>query len=208
MNTPLGRRTCVGSAPVVSAPTTRPISRCGGTNTNAGVRPSSGPTRATERRLVPTFPRRDSLHHGQRPEHRLRHRGEPRPGVERPRLKDLPAAGGSPASGASAKRRSTKDQRPPGDDDRNDIELPEKISEGRPSAEASEKALVRKPKIGDTMPVPSAPPPAAGRLEQRRPVGWQQAASTWRQGQRGRLGLQRWRRRSKPEGVAGQGRRA
>ena len=46
-----------------------------------------------------------------------------------------------------------------GGDSRNDVELPEKISEGRPSAEASERALVRKPKIGDTMPVPTAPPP-------------------------------------------------
>ncbi|MDC3402537.1 ribonuclease E/G, partial [bacterium] len=44
-------------------------------------------------------------------------------------------------------------------DDRNDIELPEPMSEGRPSAEAAEKALVRKPRIGDTMPVPTTPPP-------------------------------------------------
>ena len=44
-------------------------------------------------------------------------------------------------------------------DERNDVELPEKISEGRPSAEAGEKALVKRPKIGDTMPVPSVPPP-------------------------------------------------
>ncbi|MFT6761361.1 MAG: ribonuclease E [Candidatus Aldehydirespiratoraceae bacterium] len=47
---------------------------------------------------------------------------------------------------------------PAGGDARNDVELPEKMSEGRPSAEASERALVRKPKIGDTMPVSSAPP--------------------------------------------------
>ena len=44
-------------------------------------------------------------------------------------------------------------------DDRNDVELPERTGEGRPSAEAAEKALVRKPQIGDTMPVPTAPPP-------------------------------------------------
>ena len=44
-------------------------------------------------------------------------------------------------------------------DDRNDIELPEPIREGRPSAEAAEKALVRKPRIGDTMPMPTSPPP-------------------------------------------------
>jgi len=45
------------------------------------------------------------------------------------------------------------------DDDRNDVEMPKPISEGRPSVEASEKALVRKPKIGDTMPIPTTPPP-------------------------------------------------
>jgi ribonuclease E len=48
---------------------------------------------------------------------------------------------------------------PVGGDARNDVELPDKISEGRPSAEASERALVRKPRIGDTMPIPNAPPP-------------------------------------------------
>ncbi|HSP27542.1 MAG TPA: Rne/Rng family ribonuclease, partial [Ilumatobacteraceae bacterium] len=50
-------------------------------------------------------------------------------------------------------------------DDRNDIEMPEPMSEGRASVEAAERALVRKPRIGDTMPMPSAPPPgpAAGR---------------------------------------------
>ena len=50
-------------------------------------------------------------------------------------------------------------------DDRNDVELPEPMSQGRPSAEAAEKALVRKPRIGDTMPMPTTPPPgpAVGR---------------------------------------------
>ncbi len=47
--------------------------------------------------------------------------------------------------------------------DKNDIEIPERISEGRPSVEASEHGLVRKPKIGDTMPVPSSPPPGSTR---------------------------------------------
>ncbi len=44
-------------------------------------------------------------------------------------------------------------------DDRNDIEMPKPLSEGRPSVAASEKALVRKPRIGDTMPIPTSPPP-------------------------------------------------
>jgi len=47
--------------------------------------------------------------------------------------------------------------------DKNDIELPDRISEGQPSAEASERGLVRKPQIGDTMPIPSSPPPGISR---------------------------------------------
>src|SRR4051794_25130092 len=49
--------------------------------------------------------------------------------------------------------------------DRNPEELPERIFEGKPkSAEAAEKALVRRPQIGDTRPAPAAEggdPPAA-----------------------------------------------
>ena len=49
----------------------------------------------------------------------------------------------------------------PGTDDADDeVELPEPMSEGRPSVEAAEQALVRRPKIGDTMPIPTSPPPA------------------------------------------------
>ena len=50
------------------------------------------------------------------------------------------------------------------DDDRNDVELPEPMSEGRASVEAAEKALVRKPRIGDTMPIPTSPPPGPARV--------------------------------------------
>jgi ribonuclease E len=45
--------------------------------------------------------------------------------------------------------------------DKNDVEIPERIREGRPSAEAAERGLVRKPQIGDTRPVTSAPPSEA-----------------------------------------------
>ncbi len=44
----------------------------------------------------------------------------------------------------------------------NDVELPDRLSEGRPSPEAAEKALVRRPQIGDTRPslaAPAIPPP-------------------------------------------------
>ncbi|MFM7870256.1 MAG: ribonuclease E/G, partial [Actinomycetota bacterium] len=39
-----------------------------------------------------------------------------------------------------------------------EVELPERLSEGRPDADAAERALVPRPKIGDTRP---APPPVA-----------------------------------------------
>ena len=41
-------------------------------------------------------------------------------------------------------------------------ELPERISEGRPSAAAAEQALVRKPQIGDTRPAPAGAPTPKG----------------------------------------------
>jgi ribonuclease E len=40
---------------------------------------------------------------------------------------------------------------------KNDVEIPDRIREGKPSAEAGERGLVRKPKIGDTMPAQSNP---------------------------------------------------
>ena len=50
-----------------------------------------------------------------------------------------------------------------------DPELPKRIGEGRPSAAAAERSLVRKPQIGDTRPAPpsSAAPPAATKPAQR-----------------------------------------
>lgn len=76
-------------------------------------------------------------------------------------------------------------------DDRNDIELPEPIREGRPSVEAAEKALVRKPRIGDTMPMPTSPPPgpASARSVSADDVGSGSA--------------QKRRRRSGPKGGSG-----
>ena len=66
--------------------------------------------------------------------------------------------------------RGGQNRRPSGDEanesatnHKNDVELPERLSEGRPSVEASERGLVRKPQIGDTMPIPSSPPPGISR---------------------------------------------
>ena len=44
-------------------------------------------------------------------------------------------------------------------------ELPDRMHEGRPSAEAAERALVRKPQIGDTRPAPKAAPQPAATVE-------------------------------------------
>ncbi len=186
------------------APTTRSITRCGGTTTNAGVRLQSGPTRATERRRRVPLPRRDTLH-GQRPRPApdTETGASPSPEGETAVPRERAAAKKTSAKKATAKKATAKTAAtkkaaakkavtkkavtkkaaakkavvkkestqastteapeaasgPVGGDIRNDVELPEKISEGRPSAEASERALVRKPQIGDTMPVPSTPPP-------------------------------------------------
>src|SRR5947207_1295031 len=53
-----------------------------------------------------------------------------------------------PASGAAAEETPADDADPRPD-------LPERISENRPSAEAAERALVRKPQIGDSRPAPA-----------------------------------------------------
>jgi len=63
------------------------------------------------------------------------------------------------------------------------------MKEGRPSAEAAEKALVRKPRIGDTMPMPTSPPPGP---------------ATTAPGDGGRTGDKRRRRRGSGSGGGGQ----
>lgn len=64
---------------------------------------------------------------------------------------------------ATPRLRSPSEQ-PDGSGPRNPEELPDPIREGRPqSREAAEKALVRRPRIGDTMPIPSTPPPGPAR---------------------------------------------
>ncbi|HUV16885.1 MAG TPA: Rne/Rng family ribonuclease [Ilumatobacteraceae bacterium] len=124
---------------------------------------------------------------------------------------DAPAGGSTGTTGAKRRRGSRGGQRRRGSgqggasgaagaadagdstaeiDDRNDIELPEPIREGRPSVEAAEKALVRKPRIGDTMPMPTAPPPG--------PASSKPATDGDRSG-----GAQKRRRRSGSKGGSG-----
>jgi ribonuclease E len=84
---------------------------------------------------------------------------------------DAPAADGEdPAEPAGARRNPAPRagagqprparQRPPAPTPSPDagVELPERMSEGKPSAEAGDRALVRRPQIGDTRPAPPSPP--------------------------------------------------
>ena len=43
-----------------------------------------------------------------------------------------------------------------------DPELPKRLAEGRPTGPAADRALVRKPQIGDTRPAPPGPATTAG----------------------------------------------
>src|SRR5207237_1410718 len=54
-----------------------------------------------------------------------------------------------PAAAASAAAADVSDRQP---------DLPDRISENRPSVEAAERALIRKPQIGDSRPAPARPP--------------------------------------------------
>ena len=71
--------------------------------------------------------------------------------------------GGQRRRGAGQARSDGDESSPDGADNVDDVEMPEPMSEGRPSVEAAERALVRRPQIGDTMPIPSSPPPGPAR---------------------------------------------
>ena len=74
------------------------------------------------------------------------------------------ASGGAPAA--------EEVPTPLGRDTPNDpSELPEPMREGRASLEAAERALVRKPQIGDTRPAPSPPSPAEPRRRRAKAEG-------------------------------------
>ena len=97
---------------------------------------------------------------------------ESEPGSETPM--ETPAAEGGTGEAAARKRRrgtrgGQRRRKPEGATaeappvaDAETPELPEPMREGRVSAEAAERSLVRKPQIGDTRPAPpsSTPPPA------------------------------------------------
>ncbi|CAN5664204.1 MAG: Rne/Rng family ribonuclease [Acidimicrobiia bacterium] len=73
-----------------------------------------------------------------------------------------------------------------GDPRPDDIELPERIAEGRPSAEAGGRATVRKPQIGDTMPAPQSPGASASRVSRDESTASANRAKTTRKRTRDR----------------------
>ncbi|HEY5156218.1 MAG TPA: Rne/Rng family ribonuclease [Acidimicrobiales bacterium] len=73
------------------------------------------------------------------------------------------ASGSSSDGGEGANRRRRGSRGGRSEADRNPEELPERSFEGKPkSAEAAEKALVRRPRIGDSRPAPAGGEAAAG----------------------------------------------
>jgi ribonuclease E len=73
-----------------------------------------------------------------------------------------------------------------GDPRPDDIELPERIAEGRPSAEAGSRATVRKPQIGDTMPAPQSHGASASRVSRDESTASANRAKTTRKRTRDR----------------------
>jgi ribonuclease E len=65
-----------------------------------------------------------------------------------------------PASVAGSADGSTDPSREASTAAQSDIELPDRMSEGRPSAQAAAEALVPRPKIGDTRPAPAPAKPS------------------------------------------------
>ncbi len=113
---------------------------------------------------------------------------------------DDDATGGDPAKRRRGSRGGQRRRTPAAggqastDDTDDEVELPEPMSEGRPSVEAAERALVRRPKIGDTMPIPTSPPPGPA----RKPVTDEEPA--------GGTGPKRRKRRGSGGGRSGGGR--
>jgi ribonuclease E len=101
------------------------------------------------------------------------------------RKKPASPQGGDPDDGApEAGDDDGPDDEAADDRDAAPAELPERIGEGRPSPEAAEQALVRRPQIGDTRPAPPVPPPG-GPSGGARPGGQAQPKHGQRQRQAG-----------------------
>jgi len=104
-------------------------------------------------------------------------------GQDAPSSTTSPQSGPTQGSATQAQGQATSPE--PAADGSQDIELPERIGEGRPRGEAAEKALVKKPKIGDTMPVPSAPPPGPPVAAETEPEARQPKKNRSRGGKQG-----------------------
>jgi ribonuclease E len=103
-----------------------------------------------------------------------------------------PSADGDPAR--KARRRGSRGGRnrnrartpQEGGADRTPDDLPERLHTNRPAADVAEKALVRKPQIGDSMPAPAAEPAGRGERDGDGPDDDQPTRRRRRRGGRGR----------------------
>ena len=123
-------------------------------NETAGADAPSGATPAGERRPRPTTRRRTAAAASERRDAERRRGGDGK-------------GDGAAASADAARVVGSAGRKPdgaPGGEADDAPELPEPMRENRPSVEAAERALVRKPQIGDTRPAPpsTAPPRRAG----------------------------------------------
>jgi ribonuclease E len=91
------------------------------------------------------------------PQRRKRRRGS-RGGRNRPRSQSSPGAPGVTDDALDDEDDDGLDA--PSEPSRNPDEIPEPLSEGRPSAEAAAQAVVQRPKIGDTRPAPPSSGPS------------------------------------------------
>lgn len=109
--------------------------------------------------------------------------------------------GGQRRRGAgSVAQQTSSDEGSDTSEKQSEVEMPKPISEGRPSVEASEKALVRRPQIGDTMPVPTEPPPGPATSASEPKAKSDQSQGGTRSG-----GQKRRRRRGGGSGEGGEG---
>jgi ribonuclease E len=111
---------------------------------------------------------------------RKRRRGS-RGGQRRKKAATAPPDGGDDIEASSGDRGPGLAAPPAGD---GDVELPESMREGRAEPAAAERALVRKPQIGDTRPAPVVAAPTGGDADK----GGGRKAKTPRRGRGGRGG--------------------
>ncbi len=103
-------------------------------------------------------------------------RNRPRPAAAQTSADASLNAADRPVPDRPVSESSMRERPKPASSNASDVELPERMSEGRPSPEAAAEALVTRPKIGDTRPAPapvkpSVTMPGGVRAGSAKPVG-------------------------------------